>query len=105
MQNKMISMCVAAIYLSQKQSPLCLFWKKAWIKIAGKPKVKSTAVSNTGFSVLGDFSHSPGKVCFSNSLVKGFTAIDKHKMNFPEKFLKWGKVHGSKSWVCNEMRP
>lgn len=39
---------------------------------------------------------------FCNSSVKDFTGVDEHEMNFPEKFLKWGKVHGSKAPVGNE---
>lgn len=39
---------------------------------------------------------------FCNSSVKDFTGVDEHEMNFPEKFLKRGKVHGSKVPVGNE---
>lgn len=39
---------------------------------------------------------------FCSGSVKGFTGVDKHEMNFPEKFPKWGKVHGSEALVGNE---
>lgn len=59
----------------------------------------------TGFAASGDFSHSLGKAsCFVTIQSRVFTEVDKHEMHFPEKFPKWGKVHGSEAPVGNERR-
>ena len=72
-----------------------------------KPGVGAHRASRmpTGFAASGDFSHSLGQVsCFVTIQSMVFTEVDKHEMHFPEKFPKWGKVHGSEAPVGNEGR-
>ena len=81
--------------------------RRSQSKKTGKPGVGAHRASRmpTGFAASGDFSHSLGQVsCFVRIQSRVFTEVDKHEMHFPEKFPKWGKVHGSEAPVGNEGR-
>lgn len=80
---------------------------RSWCEIADRPKDKAQGLKFANWlQQIGCFLTFPQpSPLFYNNSVKGFTEVDKHEMNFPDKFLKWGKVHGSEGLVGNETGP